>query len=432
MEKCRYVGFNSLDACWLMIDAGIPRENIRIWQIGKLIEYLPDKQKPVDFAELLSCDEIIITCGYTSDACFGCLVDMLVFLKHIVVLFSDTRTKFSLIFYKNWKKEFKRYTFTIDDLHDIPELKSEELIRNTIFVPDVCDKLPTYTDFASWIKLIYQRVATELTRYFVYPNIKTGLTLYQKMMLKHKSSILGLDSVGSLKYPRITRICAFYYAQLKIYRDLFTDANNPNGKRFGRPCGNRRNCPWWNKTKRECFPFINDKAFYFSVQEFDYDSARAFFNCFFPFKNFPLNKFGKDLIGWEQGRPIIMPRSKWESEMWHLAMTERHPLFPLLLWHGHHGKALDLECYFPPHNFHDVINALRCSIEKKRIPLLRMESDIFDESKQILWDGKCLKAFSTVELVEYYAKQLVGDFGGNVECALFYLNALQKKYAGIV
>ena len=383
-------------------------------------------RKPIDMKNLMSCDEIVITCDCTQDCCIACLIDMLFFMRRIAEQFSDTNIQFYLMLYQYRKRPFRQFKFSVSDLQRIPALTQENFMRYANTNPKTSDRLPVYTDFSAWIQLIYQKVATELTRYFVYPEINSGLTFTQQSMLKYKNVILDAGSFN--KYAHFTRIWMYYYGQLKIFRDLYIDVTNPKGKRFGKPCGKRRTCPLWNKG--ECLPFINDKVFYYPSQ--DYDTAIPFCRkCFIPLKRFPLNEFGRDLIAWETGRPSIIPRATWESNKWQFSMAERRPLFPLLLWHGYHGKALELESYFPPHNFHDVVNALHCAIDGKTLPTLRSEAEYCDESKQILWDGKCFRKYATTELIEYYAKQLVKDFSGNADCALFYLNALLEKYPAL-
>ena len=375
----------------------------------------------------------------------------------------------------------------IDNLDKLPNLPLSQTDPNSIPVsPYRFDWWPNYQDLQSWTSALQTNVFTFFLCKLLYPKLRTGLLESQEALLSGKNVIAGYKGVEEMYYfvwPKtlFNHCIAFTKLKKKKYRN------------------------------RESYTHL-----LFEMALGDEDEIEWY-------RDNPLNELGRDLI--PTSRPAIIPISVWNKNKWSFEMEEdeRHPLFPLLLWEGHHAQVLGLECFIPSYNFHEIIDAMMYAIQQKPIPKiypdsvcenwvdisdfrdgtgtitlaplckhysivendgrkelcaeLTLKNDhyvkeflksfeksggsflypiragsirIYPDSKtqwsyvektlrkaqkprklklrQVLWDGSCFRQFKTSELVKFYSKSLIESFDGNRDCALYYLNALSKKY----
>ena len=375
----------------------------------------------------------------------------------------------------------------IDDLDELPRLPHTSTDPNSIPVsPYRFDWWPDYRDLQSWISALQTNVLTFFLRELLYPKLRTGLLESQEALLSDKNMIAGYEGVEEMAYfvwPKtlFNHCIDFQKLQKRKYRN------------------------------REAYSHLSFEMVLCGEDEIEWYRKNSF------------NELGCDLI--PTSRPCIIPLSVWNKNKWAFEMEEdeRHPLFPLLLWEGHHAQVLGLECFIPSYNFHEIIDAMMHAILQKPIPEIYPDSvcekwvDVSDfrdgtgtitlaplckqysivekdgqkelcaeltlkndhyvkeflksfeksggsfrypiragsihiypdnkkqwsyaerilskaqkprklKLRQVLWDGSCFRQFKTGELVKFYSKSLIESFDGNRDCALYYLNALSKKY----
>lgn len=216
----------------------------------------------------------------------------------------------------------------IDELAQLPKLPESSVDPAALpLTPYAPDYYPHFTDLKSWITALLKNILTELSRDRLYPQLRNGLLETQRRMLRNKMHIGGLSVVFGSNSSGIA--LDVFCAQKGLFRRCIV----PEKDAFRTP---RRRADNWTS------------LFYFPsyIKYWFVDNL--------------INELGRDLMPHPGSkRPTIIPREEWEAKHWKFHLDERRPLFPLLLWEGHHAKALSLECFIPPYNFHELIRAMK-------------------------------------------------------------------------
>ena len=209
----------------------------------------------------------------------------------------------------------------IDELARLPKLPESSVDPAALpLTPYAPDYYPHFTDLKSWITALLKNILTELARDRLYPELRDGLLETQRRMLRGKMHIGGLN-------PGVVALV------FCVQKGLFRRCIVPEKDASRTP---RRIADNW--TVLFCPP---------SYIRYWFADNR-------------INALGRDLMPHpDSKRPAIIPRKMWEKKHWKFYLDERRPLFPLLLWEGHHAKALSLECFIPPYNFRELIGAMK-------------------------------------------------------------------------
>ena len=376
----------------------------------------------------------------------------------------------------------------LDLVSDLPHFVNLALY----FTPYAQDYCPAFAfrDLQSWTMALLKNALSELSRNRLFPQLRNGLLETQRLMMRNKSHIGGFEVV--------LRSGDFFSAEKGLFRHCIVPSDDT---RQSTP----RNFP---RSVVNCFSAIR------------YDGP-AWLRWWF--HRTPLNDLGRDLMPHpDSKRPAIFPRAEWAEKGWKFILDEWRPLFPLLLWEGHHVNVGSLECFIPPYNFHELIRAMKdvlmglpqsdlfpdiegekwvdvtffrdgrgmialegpCktyrfepndrvfrveltstrgidklfwNIERPCGCIYRTEKESktiwiepdSEESRsyiakvlenaltpqilsawQVLWDGDRYRPFKTSELVRHYANSIAETFDGSRDCAIRYLDLLDRKYSG--
>ena len=216
----------------------------------------------------------------------------------------------------------------IDELAQLPKLPESSVDPAALpLTPYAPDYYPHFTDLKSWITALLKNILTELSRDRLYPQLRNGLLETQRRMLRNKMHIGGLSVVFESNSSGVA--LDVFCAQKGLFRRCIV----PEKDAFRTP---RRRADNW--ASRFYFPSY--------IKYWFVDNL--------------INELGRDLMPHpDSKRPTIIPREEWKAKHWKFHLDERRPLFPLLLWEGHCARALSLECFIPPYNFHELIMAMK-------------------------------------------------------------------------
>ena len=208
----------------------------------------------------------------------------------------------------------------VDELDRLPQLSLDP-------TPYTSDCFPLFTDLRSWVAALQKNVLTGLMRNRLYPQLRNGLLETQRLMIQEGRAYIGGLGVA------FERSAVVFGSQKGLFRRCIVPEKDTS--RITQK--NADNC--------------------FAASRYNYmpSGIRWWFS-----DHNRINALGRDLMPHpDSKRPAIIPRETWEEKNWKFHLDERRPLFPLLLWEGHHAKALSLECFIPPYNFHELIRAMK-------------------------------------------------------------------------
>ena len=205
----------------------------------------------------------------------------------------------------------------VDELDRLPQLSLD-------LTPYASDCFPLFTDLRSWVAALQKNVLTGLTRNRLFPQLRNGLLETQRLMIQAGKAYIGGIGVA------FERSAVAFSSQKGLFRHCIV----PQDDKYRIPQRSADNC--------------------FAASQYNFFVPRYWFD------DNRINDLGRDLMPHpDMKRPTVIPRDMWDDKKWKFHLNERRPLFPLLLWEGHHAKALSLECFIPPYNFHELIRAMK-------------------------------------------------------------------------
>lgn len=213
-----------------------------------------------------------------------------------------------------------------NELNRLPALPQSSTDPNSMtLTPYHPDFWPRFENLRSWFAVLLKNGFTDLMRNQLYPQLKNGLLESQQLLIRDDENI-----GGEFDIQRSRKVCT----SLKgLFRHCISPADT-----------------WHSYVKK--FHRADDNL----IGEYSFDNVNAQWWS----SPSPINELGRVLMPpVDSQRPSIIPASIWKKKRWRFIMNERQPLFPLLLWEGHHAKAFSLECFIPSYNFHELIKAMK-------------------------------------------------------------------------
>ena len=214
----------------------------------------------------------------------------------------------------------------VDELDRLPKLPDASVDPATIpLTPYAPDCFPLFTNLRSWVAALLKNVLTGLMRNQLFPQLRNGLLETQRLMIQEGKAYIGGLGVA------FERSAVVFSSTKGLFRRCIVSRNGTS--RIPRKSGDN------------CFSALRDAP----------PGIRWWFG-----DHNRINELGRNLMPHpDSKRPAIMPHEEWVAKNWRFHLDERRPLFPLLLWEGHHAKALSLECFIPPYNFRELIGAMK-------------------------------------------------------------------------
>jgi len=375
----------------------------------------------------------------------------------------------------------------IDNLDKLPNLPHSQTDPNSIPVsPYRFDWWPNYQDLQSWTSALQTNVLTFFLCKLLYPKLRTGLLESQEALLSGKNVIAGYKGVEEMYYfvwPKtlFNHCIAFTKLKKKKYRNRESYTHHS----FEMALGDEDEIEWYrdnplNELGRDLIPTSRPAIIPISVWsknkwsfEMVEDERHPLFplllweghraqvlglECFIPSYNF--HEIIDAMMHAIQRNPIpkIYPDSvceKWvdirdfRDGIGTITLAPLCKHFSIVENDGQKELCVELTLR-NDHYVTEFVKLFEMRGGSFRYPIQAGSIHIYPDNKtqrnyverilkkaqkprklkllQVLWDGSSFRQFKTSELIQFNSKSLVESFDGNRDCALYYLDALSKKY----
>lgn len=374
----------------------------------------------------------------------------------------------------------------IQDLDRLPILPYTNIDPNSIpLSPYQPDYWPCYKDLPSWISALTRNALTFFARNMLYPQLKNGLLESQESLISDNSTIVHYNGHEESFYyewqKEIFRHCVSYKKTSFANRKQRTTYNLTDHGFFCEQdrawftdirldgLGRDLIADWrpsvipesvWKKNEWSVIEDPGTQHPFFPLLLWEGHQVKILgLECTIPPYNFHEIIDAMKIVILGNTAPQIYP--DYENEKWVNVSNFRNgtgsiTLAPLCKKYSivENGEQKELCAELTLKNDHYVIEFMKLFDKRGstfRYPLHAGSIHIKPDSKkqwdyiekvlncaqkprklklrQILWDGRCFRQFKTSELIQFYSKSLVESFDGNRDCALYYLDALSKKYS---